>query len=387
MDQPGRDRLLLQLIGTATAPDLSGLSAADWTAIDRKAAQHRLQPLLHSLHRDNASVPDDLRALWQQVHRAWAIAALTSKADLQSCLQLLRGEGIEPLALKGAWLAWCAYPEAAQRPLRDIDLLVREDQFEQALSRLMAAGFTYFEEPDLPLAELLLVDKSPPPLKADRGTAIELHFHAWFPEGRLEYYSPPPDDAGMFARARREANGVLYPDAADMLAHLIIHAVYGHRLDCGPLLLADIDFLLRRDPIDWAEFWARCEREGWNRGARLVLDLVGRHRILPSIDWSNQTPPTPPELLDSAEELLLQDLDTRLSAGVAATGISGLFKRMRRRVSTADGASVSRDSTSEGGYLSWAWSRFSRTASDLVDPAVRRQSRQLGQLSRWLDVR
>ena len=40
---------------------------------------------------------------------------------------------------------------------------------------------------------------------------------------------------------------------------------------------------------------------------------------------------------------------------------------------------------SEGGMLRWAWSRLTRTIGDLAHADVRRQSRQLAQLSRWLD--
>lgn len=391
---PGRPQLcraLLALTGTTDQPDLAALGPADWQALDELAAEHRLRPLLHAQHRDNPAIPAAIRSQWQAAHRATAMLAMVQRQELAETAQLLAGAGIEAMALKGGWLAWHAYPEAAQRPLRDIDLLLREEAFLAGWELLLARGYLPAAPLDLPLDQLLEVDKSPPPLIAPRGTAIELHLHAWFPEGRLEYHSPPPDDAGLFARARRGGPGqVLYPSAEDMLAHLVIHAIYSHRLDCGPLLLPDIDFLLRSGPLDWAAFWRRAQAGGYAGGARLVLDLVQRYRAPPGLDLSAApVPPSPPELLATSEELMLQDLTTRYSAGFAASGLvqglKGLWPRIVRRVSGGDGAVHHRDNARDGGYLAWAGSRLKRTLGDLASADVRRQSRQLAQLSRWLD--
>lgn len=390
MDRPALCRTVLALVATTQAAPPPGLSESDWAQLDRLADEHRLHPLLHAQHRDSPSIPADVRAGWQAAHRAAALTAMVQQAELAATCALLRAAGIEPMVLKGGWLAWQAYPEAAQRPLRDLDLLLPAARFRAGWDLLLQAGYRQSEPGELPLDQLLEVDKSPPPLIAPRGTAIELHLHAWFPEGRLEYYSPPPDDAGLFARARRGADGLLYPSAEDMLAHLVIHAVYSHRLDCGPLLLSDIDFLLRHGPIDWAAFWARAESGGWQGGARLVLDLVQLYRAPPGLDLAQcAVPATPPDLLAAAEELLLQDLATRYSAGVAASGlmqgVRGLWPRITRRIATKDGPVHHRDSQRDGGYLAWAGSRLTRTLGDLARGEVRRQSRQLARLSQWLD--
>jgi hypothetical protein len=370
----------------ATPPEgLDALSAADWSALDLVAARHRLQPLLHVRYRADARVPAALRECWAATHRQTALTSLSIRADLADAVALLRSAGIEPLALKGAWLAWHAYAHPAERPLRDIDLLVPFDQGSHALDILLAAGWPLAEEPDLPIAQLLAVDKSPPPVIAPRGTPIELHWRAWFPAGRLDHFSPQPDDAGMFARAITAADGLRYPGPADMLAHLIIHGAYSHRFDCGPLLLTDIAALLKAAPIDWAGFWTRAEREGWGSGARIVLDLVTRIWPAAPIDWTGAPGRTPPPLLTAATELLVQDTATRLSAGVAAGGWSGLLRRLRREVGTADGQSVRRSSARDGGYLAWAGSRLRRTLGELTNPAVRHQASNMARLNRWLD--
>ena len=97
-------RQILALLQPCPA-GLDHLSGADWAELDRIAARQRLQPLLHARQRDNPAVPEAIRAGWAQAYRAAALATLTIQADLADCLALLRAQGIEPLALKGAWLA------------------------------------------------------------------------------------------------------------------------------------------------------------------------------------------------------------------------------------------------------------------------------------------
>lgn len=392
-DRPALRRLLLQLAGTACPPSpdaLAALDETDWQALDLLAAEHRMQPLLHAAHRDNPVVPEPIRAIWRAAHREAALDAVSARADLLETVGLLRAAGIEPLAMKGAWLSWHAYPAPALRPMRDVDLLVAPDQFLPAVDLLLAQGWPMAEEPEMSLADIVRHDKSPPPIIARRGTGIELHLRAWFPEGRLDYPSPAPDDVGMFARSRCEADGVRYPGAQDMLAHLVIHAVYSHRLDCGPLLLSDIDYLLRREVVDWSAFWERAEAQGWLGGARLVLELVRLWRDPPQLNLDDAPGiPPPAALVESAPDLLLQDLSTRYTAGFAAAVLTGgpraFLRRLTGRAAAAgDGPAPARDMASEGGFAGWALSRLRRTLGEATSGEVRRQAADLARLSRWL---
>lgn len=386
-------RLLLDLIADGAGPEpaaLAKLSPADWEALDALAGEHRLRPLLHRQRRTEPAVPTKLREGWKAAHREAGFVAVSQRADLLDTVSLLRGSGIEPLALKGAWLAWHAYPQPALRPMRDLDLLVAPDRFNDAVELLLARGYCWAEEPDLSLEQIARYDKSPPPLIASRGTGIELHLHAWFPSGRLEYPSPEPDDAGMFSRSRLAADGLRYPAAEDMLAHLVIHAVFGHRLDCGPLLLSDIAALLTKDKVSWIAFWERAPREGWRDAARLVLDLVQTWHPSAEIDFAPDFgDPTPADLLISAPDLMLQDLEGRYSAGFAAAAMSSgptaLWRRLRRRISVAgESDGLTRRSAPTESYITWAATRLKRTISDLIRPEIRQQARDMARLNRWL---
>ena len=390
MDLPALRRILLDMVGTRQVPDLAALGVRDWAALNAMASQHRLKPLLYAQLGASPALPPELRADWQAEHRVAALRAMLTRQELIDCAHLLEAAGLAPIALKGAWLTRHAYPDPALRPMRDIDLLVPRDGVLAGYAALLAAGYTELEPPEMPLAQVVRLDKHMPPLLAPRGTVIEFHHRLWEPDGRLDHASPAQNEAALRSRAVCDDDGLHYLAPHDTLAHLIVHAVYSHRLDCGPLLLPDIDFLVQAAPIDWAAFWTQASAEGWRSGARLVLDLVAQYRTGAAIDFGPDSgPPSPPELFEAAPDLLLQDLDTRGSAGLAAAALKAgpakLLQRLRGRRGAHGEGEVTRSMEHEGGMLGWAGSRAWRSLTQLARADVRRQSRQLAALSQWLD--
>lgn len=382
-------RVLLDLFGTLRQPDLGGLGDADWDWIDRMAALRRLQPLLHAQHHDNPAIPARIAANWRAAHRESAMLALARTAELRECTALLESAGFAPLALKGAWLAYHAYPDAAQRPMYDLDVLLDTGTVLEGYALLKRSGYEQAYPEEIPLEDMVRLDKHLPTLVCPRGTMLELHHRMADPHGALDHFSPEPDESAIRARAVR-IDGVSYPGAEDMLVHLIIHGAYAHRFDCGPRVLADIDFLLRKETIDWPAFWQRGQSEGWRDGARLVLELTRRNRAGVEVDFTADRGPPPPEgLLDGAVQLLFQEPDTCASATFAATvlkrGWRGLTTRLTGTRVAEGEAPVVREMESEGGRIGWAVSRFARVAGDLARADVRRQSRELVRLSRWFD--
>ncbi|MFC0590021.1 nucleotidyltransferase family protein [Novosphingobium aquiterrae] len=382
-------RVLFDLYGTVRFPDLAGLDTHDWQALDAMAAAAHMQPLLHVQHRGDARIPGDIAARWQSAFRTAAMQALAREADLKACVASLTDAGLQPIALKGAWLARHAYPEPAQRPMLDIDLLLDPATVMAAWDLLRAQGYAEVMEAEMPLADILRLDKHLPPLVSPRGTLVELHQRLWELPGRLDHLSPAGQDNAIRARAVT-VDGLRYPCGEDMLIHLIVHAAYSHRLDCGPRVLADIDFLLRQVAIDWTGFWTRAACEGWRDGARLVLELVAASRAGVTIDFtSDRGRPVPAEVRDGAIELLLIDQDRRASAGVAASALKGgmgalLGRMLRRRTVTGEPASDA--VRAPGGGLRWASGRAAQVMRDLSTSDVRRQAGNLARLSRWFDA-
>jgi hypothetical protein len=370
--------------GDGGAPAM--LSPGDWREIERLASIHRLGPLLHYRQSDNRTVPESVRQRWHDSFRAAAFDALRCSAELSGVIGLLDRGGFAPIALKGAWLAWHAYPHPALRPMRDIDLWLPSDSIISAYRLLQANGFSATASPQLSLEQAVQLDKHLPPLRSRGGVYVELHHRLWEIGGRMDHAAPVADLADLRARAIR-AGKVAYLAPQDTLAHLIIHAVYDHRLDCGPLLLSDVEFLVSHSEIDWDAFWREAELGGWLRGAALVIQMVRSHA--PHLPVPEVPLPCGAQA-GLAAELLLQNLDTRQSAGVVATfsaaGLRPFLRRVLARRGTGSHWGVGRDLTGEGGFTAWAGKRLARTLRELVRSDVRSQAAALTRLSRWLDA-
>jgi hypothetical protein len=380
---------LLGLLAASPAA-LPELSPDDWERLDGIAALHRLQPLLHHRHRDNPAIPAATRAEWQAEFRRAATDSLILGAELTKTAAMLEEAGLAPIALKGAWLAWHAYPHPALRPMRDIDLLLTSDTVVAGFELLRGHGYVLDGPLELSLDDVIRLDKHMPPLISPRGVTIELHHRLWEIDGRMDHAAPADDEGAIRARAIR-SGALAYLAPQDLLAHLIIHAIYDHRLDCGPLVLSDVSFLLQRSEIDWGRFWAEAAAGQWQRGAQLVLSLVRAHDPAAPVIVPAGLPPVPADLDALAADLLLQELETRRSAGVfatlAASGTKSLMMRIfARRHGGGETHTVRRDLGEEGGFAVWAGSRLTRTVRELARRDVRRQSLALARLSRWLDA-
>ncbi len=382
--------LLLDLLGTreVLAARLDALAPDDWARLEALALSYHCDPMLHHRHAGNGLIPADLRGRWRDRYRANAMRAMVLKVELGEVVGLLETAGFAPIALKGAWLAWYAYPEPALRPMTDIDLLLTPETVIASYDLLQAHGYVVTAHPEMALADLIRFDKHMPELRGPRGTIIELHHRLWEPDGLLDHASPRHDVEAVRARAQR-VDGLLYPAPDDMLAHLLIHAAYGHRLNCGPVILSDIAYFVARYPVDWPQLWTRAAHEGWRAGARLLLAMASESHDLDIPLTADAGPPPAPDILASFPDLILQERATLQNAAFLAAGLAGgrgnLWLRLRGMRGTIDGTHVARDFSGEGGFLGWASSRLRRVGSQLFHPELLRQSRDLARFSRWLD--
>ena len=389
MDRAALGRVLLDLVGTETNPDLEPLTEHDWTALNRIAGLHRLEVLLHAMHQQSPAIPAEIAAQWFIAHRRGAMEVMVWQSELAETFAKLEAAGYAPVALKGAWLAAYAYPEPVQRPLRDIDLLLPADQVLPAWRMLVEDGCVPIQHSKLSLEDHARLEQHMPPLTLPRGTVLELHSRISELSGRLEYATPAGNEAELLARAVT-IDGIRYPEPTDMLAHLVIHAVYGHRLDCGPLLLSDVYFLIKRHPVDWARFWQAANTGKWAAGAALVFALVrAAHGAKAVPDDPAEPEPPSPDMLALAQDLLVQDYEAktyaRLAAALATGGFGYAWRRLTGRVAGGAESTVLIDRKAEGGRIGWAVSRIGAMARDLANPEVRAEARRLARFRRWLE--
>lgn len=393
-------RILLDLIGQEARPALVfNLDHGDWRGLSAMAAQHRIQPYLHAhMQRSGADIriPAPILNQWQAAYRTSGIRALAKRKVLLETSALLASGGIRAVALKGAWAAWHAYPAPAERPMRDVDLLIGEERVLDAFRLLLAQGYRQEEASARTPEQSLVHDKHLPPLLAPNGIRLELHMRLWERSEAIGWAMPADDSAGMLARAATiGSDPILYLSAEDRVVHAVVHGAYSNRLNGGPLTLLDIAAMVRLGRVDWPSFWQRAECGGWARGAALLFHLADRYCRKGLLEETGCALTLEPEVWVNAPRLLLQDLEARKSVGMVA----GVTSRMRedglRGAAAATlerfrgrGRGIHHESASEvprESFARWAARRLGESASALSSGEVRAVARGTNRLGEWLD--
>lgn len=313
---------MLSPIRPVQQSDVDALSSEDWVLLLRMLEQHRLKPLLHWQlvnHRQDLRLPDTVaRDLANESQRA-TLRSLSVQRELVLVRRVLAQAGIQHMALKGAYLAWRAYPHPSLRPLRDIDILVHRQDALEAFEILLRGGlkriqqYGYRGDPQTVMA----VSKHLPPLQSASGQLnVELHTRVLhIPEG-LNDHKDLSDTTRFWDQAneaRVAGENIMFESPVDLLLHMIVHAVYDHEFDNGPLLLSDLAFLLRTHQIDWVLFWALAEDLGYAAGCSLALGLAEYYWGNLSVEWLGHSV-SKSDLAASLEDiapLLLRDFNER----------------------------------------------------------------------------
>lgn len=153
------------------------------------ARAHLLGPwLYHQFHHSPRPIVSD--EMLSVLHRDYLLSSLASvarDAQLGGLIEPFLAQGIRVVLLKGAFLGRVVYRNPALRPMTDVDILVTEDQFEQAAMLLASLGYRLQVEAlgsfhkDLHPA-LAHIHESRP------GDAVDLHRGLWL----MDYYRLSP---------------------------------------------------------------------------------------------------------------------------------------------------------------------------------------------------
>ena len=273
IDQPSRLLLALTQAGEelqAAATALTALTPADAQAFITLLHQQRLAPWV-GYQLEQAGFLAGLPVTWRQrLERAMAQAkrrTVRQRLALLHTLRCLQGHGIEAVALKGAQLAWQHYPQPWLRPMRDLDLLLPEEQIGPAFALLETEGFkvqgTTVRRPDDPLM-WRVNDFS---LWHPSGEFIELHRTLWFRPGDIlcgdfsldahfwrqeKPYRLLPDQAG-----------IVYLQPSYLTLHYLVHHVLRQDMNMGPLGLVDLQLLRASGHLDGPGLAEAAERHGF----------------------------------------------------------------------------------------------------------------------------
>lgn len=198
------------------------------------------------------------------ITRTTFVAALVGRQLVRHVAECLDPQGIPIMPLKGVLLQVWVYPDAATRPISDVDVLVRPDDYLAAQQVLASRGYrrlrteagdwqSVWRHPELPL---------------------DLDLHRRLARTRRHRLTPPALFAEGHPNEHLFGARVIVPDPLDLYAHLLAHASstlllggYLHR----PEDMTRVPEALSLEPRIAA---AHLVRRGVGRHARLVLPLI-----------------------------------------------------------------------------------------------------------------
>lgn len=292
---------------------LDNLSSSERQLVIHWINEHRIGPIIRWLI-TSISQTEHFPLWLNKVLEEQQIKTQTMADSIQSEIlkisRLLSEKSIPHVFLKGAYLARSCYPSISLRPMRDIDVLVPPEYALQASFCLFRGGFNPVDRSRLPNQKYNKEEKHLPRIKGIH--IVEIHTKLMI--------EPEHDQAnhdGFWQRINHcdiDNQSVAYISPTDLLFHLILHSVYDHHLDNGPLLLSDIHFLLETTPIDWLLFWQLAEKFNASPSCYWILQLVQHYWKPESIKEKLVIPETmkiTQEQLDIATSLFFSHVDSR----------------------------------------------------------------------------
>ena len=307
----------------APAPQAPAWTDFEWRVAMAASAMHGISGLLHSRLRWKgpaiwqAFLTDQKR---QSVLRQRRITDLLAQLDKAG-----RAQDVPMLAMKGSALLALGLYGDGERPMSDIDLLVRPRDRERALQMLQAMGYAA----ELEVARHVCLRPADWPSAVafgehdDNPVKIELHTRIYEP---LPIHEVDITVLGLPTDTRPGINA--YPSNAALMRHLLLHTAGNLRMGCLRFIqLHDIaGIAVRLDAHDWEQlalqdsdqrglWWAlpplrltslhfpgaipasliqQVERSSrpllrWSSRRRSLVDVslsAARIRALPGLSWS-----------------------------------------------------------------------------------------------------
>ena len=252
-------------------------STVDWSAVLAEAQCHKVTALMYPAIRSMDGVPE---AVFNKVCGTAITVATASEAMLKEqrrILDLLEARQIPCAVLKGTSVAYL-YPHPELRTIGDIDILVDEENLDEACKALQADGFA----PSYTAEKHLCLQKG--------AVWVEMHrMVSVFPESEKGRFTKQTMADALRHTQEAEIGGVRFPMLSGayqiiaLLAHMEQHLAtsgIGLRQVCDWAVTAHA----LRNCFD-GETLALLERCGLLRFARIMTRLCERYLGLPPCPW------------------------------------------------------------------------------------------------------
>jgi hypothetical protein len=232
---------------------------------------------------------------------------------LDQTMDAFEGAGVPAVLLKGAALARSVFPSFHERPMLDLDVLLRADDVERARAAALSAGWLWRHQPRY--APFFSKHHHLPPLVDGRGTRALLELHT----GLYPYGHPfASDEDVIIERSVMTARGnrvyrVLEPE--DHLVYLSTHWVWSHMMNGGAWrAFRDVSAFVETRAICWHTV---VERARALRALTCVYWTLRLARTLSGVPVPRDVllqlrPPTPQSVLSRLERYFLTQLGGEL---------------------------------------------------------------------------
>jgi hypothetical protein len=284
------DRFLLACAGAPFRPtggdDVRRLlgSELDWDYVLDASIRHVISPLVHAAL-EGAAPPDELaravpQAVREEVRSLHEMTRLRSGrlyAALAEIAASFARDGVDALALKEIPLALQAFPDLALRPIGDIDLLIRADDYDRAVGSLRALGFDPVPHRDMPFTRKYACAHHL--RRPEDEVWVDLQWNLaereWDVYGDGNFtFDPETMWEGAVSLELGSGTVLAAPRPEPMLFHLCLHAE-GHGYS-ELVLFADVAALLQREAVDWEALHELARRYDAEASVYYVLLLAQR---------------------------------------------------------------------------------------------------------------
>jgi len=250
-------------------------SSADWEEAIQLSIKHGITPLFYQrLRADNGrlAVPPHIELRLRELYHKGALESIARQRELGRVLQLLRGENIPVIVLKGAHLGGVVYEHVTLRSMCDLDILVRKADLAKASEALLSAGYESSHQSRIDV-EVATHQHLPHFAKPDRAP-IEIH---WTIANPSAPFTIDVDELWKRSIPATIANTeVLVLSFEDLIMHLCLHTSYQHKFVSGLRTLCDISEILRHSQgkIEWDQVQSRAHQWQASKYVHLVLYLA-----------------------------------------------------------------------------------------------------------------
>ncbi len=381
------ERLLLELAaGCAHDGALEGLGESEALRLTETASAFRLAPLVaQRLDAGRTAWPEQARRALGDETRMLAHRWLLQQRTLRDVSEKFAANAIDFVALKGVALALKYYRDPLLRPMRDLDLLVREADAATAFNLLTAAGFR-----ELPEVISRPVEQSHqyPALRSPEGVLVEIHF---------TLMSDWPQGASLAKKVLESERAVQclgasvrVPERQDLVLHLIAHATLNRPFDVGPQVIADLAAIGFGTQEPSAAIAERADALGLRRALQLVCAMLWELRASDA-----QNHPFKEQVAAAFSLMLASEEDERqrkflLRLGGAKPDARKVLTKLMRPTPAALAELSGHDAHAARRWLAypnWLADRFKRYRRSTRSAELLAQVERASTLSQWLRAR